>query len=86
MYIATDALGEVFLPRHPSYHFNVCLVATAATTAAVVLLVPMVFVIMTAATATAAATLMTTEESLDLLRRSLMDIVDLPDEVELLTR
>ena len=84
MYIATDALGEVFLPRHPSYHFNVCLVATAATTAAVVLLVPMAFVIMTAATA--AATLMTTEESLDLLGRSLMDIVDLPDEVELLAR
>ena len=84
MYIATDALGEVFLPRHPSYHFNVCLVATAATTAAVVLLVLMAFVIMTAATA--AATLMTTEESLDLLRRSLMDIVDLPDEVELLSR
>lgn len=84
MYIATDALGEVFLPRHPSYQFNVCLVATAATTAAVVLLVLMAFVIMT--TATAAATLMTTEEGLDLLGRSLMDIVDLPDEVELLAR
>ena len=84
MYIATDALGEVFLPRHPSYHFNVCLVAATATTAAAVLLVLMTFVVMT--TATAAAALMTTKEGLDLLRRSLMDIVDLPDEVELLAR
>lgn len=82
MYIATDALGEVFLPRHPSYHFNVCLVATAATTAAVVLLVLMSFVIMTTATAATAATIMTSEEGLDLLGRSLMDIVDLADEVE----
>lgn len=82
MYIATDALGEVFLPRHPSYHFNVCLVAATATTAAVVLLVLMTFVVMT--TATAAATIMASEEGLDLLGRSLMDIVDLADEVELL--
>lgn len=81
MYIATDALGEVFLPRHPSYHFNVCLVAATATTAAAVLLVFMTFVVMT--TAAAAATIMTSEEGLDLLGRSLMDIVDLADEVEL---
>ena len=84
MYIATDALGEVFLPRHPSYHFNVCLVAATATTAAAVLLVLMTFVVMT--TAATAATIMASEEGLDLLGRSLMDIVDLTDEVELLAR